>query len=246
VCDVSAATFSPLVVWHDVECGGYAADLPLWRELAAAQPGPVLDVGAGTGRVALDLARAGHAVTALDREAELLEALRARARAAGVHVETVVADAAGFAVNRRFGLVIVPMQTIQLLPARAGFLASARRALTPGGLLAVAITVALEDFGELPDELLPHPDVGSAGGWRFASQPTAVRALPDATRIERVRRAVAPDGGVTEEDDAIELARLTVAQLEAEGRAAGFAPEPARHIDPTADHVGAEVVLLRA
>ena len=72
---MSAATFSPLVAWHDVECGGYRADLPLWRELARAEAGPVLDVGAGTGRVALDLARAGHSVTALDREPELLDAL---------------------------------------------------------------------------------------------------------------------------------------------------------------------------
>jgi SAM-dependent methyltransferase len=243
---VSAATFSPLVVWHDVECGAYDADLPLWRELAAGEQGPVLDVGAGTGRVALDLARAGHDVTGLDREPELLDALTARARAAGLAVETVVADASGFELARGFGLVIVPMQTIQLLPERAGFLASARRALVPGGLLAAAITVALEDFGELPEDLLPHPDVGSAAGWRFASQPTAVRALPAATRIERVRRAFAPDGGVTEEADAIELARLPVEQLEAEARAAGFAPAPARHIDATADHVGAEVVLLRA
>jgi len=243
---MSAATFSPLVVWHDVECGGYRADLPLWHELAAAANGPVLDVGAGTGRVALELARAGHAVTALDREPELLAALAERAGAAGLRIETVVADAAGFAVDRRFALAIVPMQTLQLLRERAGFLASARRALLRGGLLAAAITGGLEGFGDLPEDLLPHPDVGAAGGWRFASQPVAVRALPDATRIERVRRAFAPDGGVSVEDDAIELAHLTVAELEAEGRAAGFAPEPARAIVQTEDHVGAEVVLLRA
>ena len=29
------------IMWHDVECGGYAEDLPLWRELAAAEAGPV-------------------------------------------------------------------------------------------------------------------------------------------------------------------------------------------------------------
>ena len=240
----AAATFSPLVVWHDVECASYRADLPLWRELAAAEAGPVLDVGAGTGRVALDLARAGHDVTALDREPELLDALAARA--AGLTVETVVADAADIALERQFELVIVPMQTIQLLPRRAGFLAAARAHLRPGGLLAAAITGALEDFGDLEDELLPDPDVGAAAGWRFESQPTAVRALADVTRIERVRRSIAPDGGITEEDDAIELAHLTVAQLEDEGRAAGFAPEPARRIAATAEHVGAEVVLLRA
>ena len=37
------------MVWHDVECGGYDADLTLWRELAREAGGPVLDVGAGTG-----------------------------------------------------------------------------------------------------------------------------------------------------------------------------------------------------
>ena len=116
-------SFSPLVVWHDVECGGYAADLPLWRELAAAEGGPVLDVGAGTGRVALDLARAGHAVVALDREPELLAALRERA--GGLGVRTVAADAAGFALGAAFPLIIVPMQTIQLLPGAAARAAAA-------------------------------------------------------------------------------------------------------------------------
>ena len=47
----------------------------------SAEAGPVLDVGAGAGRVALDLARAGHDVTALDLDAELLaELARARPR----------------------------------------------------------------------------------------------------------------------------------------------------------------------
>ena len=239
-----STAFSALVVWHDVECGGYAADLPLWRELARAESGPVLDVGAGAGRVALELGRAGHRVTALDREPELLDVLRRRAD--GLPVEPVVADANGFSLQRRIGLVLAPMQTIQLLPDRDGFLASARRALAPGGLLAAAITTALEDFGELPEPLLPAPDVGADAGWRFASQPTAVRTLPTATRIERVRRAFGPRGAVSEEKDAIELAHLTVEQLEAEGRAAGFRAEPARRIEATADHVGAEVVLLRA
>ena len=68
------------VMWHDVECGTYTADLPLWRRLARDSGGPTLDVGAGTGRVALDLARAGERVTALDLDAELLAELARRAR----------------------------------------------------------------------------------------------------------------------------------------------------------------------
>lgn len=234
-------TFSPLVVWHDVECGHYHADLALWDELAAREPGPVLDVGAGTGRVSLTLAALGHDVTALDREPVLLDALAARP--GGDRVQTVVADARDFALDRRFGLILVPMQTIQLLAGRAGFFAAARAHLAGGGLLALAIAAALEDFGEL--EELPDPDVGSHGPWWFASQPTAVRALAAATRIERLRTTVAPDGAVTKEQDVIDLVNVTAAQLETEGRAAGFTPETVRVIPETDEYVGAEVVLLR-
>jgi len=236
------------VMWHDVECGTYAADLPLWRGLAREAVGPVLEVGAGTGRVALRLARDGHAVTALDRDADLLAALAGRAEQAQLAVETVVADAAGFDLaGRGFALVAVPMQTIQLLPdaqARAGFFASARRALAPGGVAALALAEAPKPFAA-PGEL-PLPDVGERDGWRFVSQPVAIRLGEAAWRIERVRRLVAPDGSRTAEDDMVELAALTADCLAAEGAACGLRPEPARHVDQTDDHVGSEVVVLRA
>jgi SAM-dependent methyltransferase len=236
------------VDWHDVECGAYRADLPLWRELARAEGGAVLDVGAGTGRVALDLARRGHDVTALDRDPELLAALRERAGLAGLSVPTVVADAAGFDLaGRRFGLVAVPMQTIQLLgdaPARAGFLASARRHLVPGGLVALAIAEDLEVFEDAAAEL-PLPDVGERDGWRFSSHPVAVRERGAHVRLERIRQTIAPDGTRSAEADAIELARLSAAGLAAEGQAAGLRPEPARTIPATDAHLGARVVLLR-
>ena len=236
-------SWSPQVVWHDVECGRYDADLPLWRELAAAEGSPVLDVGAGTGRVALDLARGGFPVVALDREPELLAALEERAD--GLDVRTVAADAGSFALGAAFPLIIVPMQTIQLLPERAGFFAAAAAHLAPGGLLAIAITEAIEDF-DAGDGFLPTPDVAVVGTYRFASQPTAVRALPAATRIERVRRTFGPDGLAAQEDDVIELAHVSVGLIEDEGRAAGLVTEPGRTIDATAEHVGSEVVLLRA
>ena len=67
------------VIWHDLECGGYAADLPFWRALARRHGGPVLDVGAGTGRVALVLARDGLAVIALEHDRVLADELARRA-----------------------------------------------------------------------------------------------------------------------------------------------------------------------
>src|SRR6185312_13863028 len=104
------------VVWHDVECGSYVEDLPLWRSLAAEYGDPVLDVGAGTGRVTLDLARSGYRVTALDRDPALLAALTDRALGRNPNivtvssqVATVVADAREFDLGERFPLIIVPM-----------------------------------------------------------------------------------------------------------------------------------------
>jgi SAM-dependent methyltransferase len=227
-------------IWHDIECGAYAADLPLWEELAAG--GTVLDVGAGTGRVALRLAHAGCAVTALDVDAGLLAVLAARARAAGLDIRTVVADAAAFELDARFALVAVPMQTIQLLPgadARTSFFASARRVLAPDGVVALAIAAELETF---EGDFLPPPDVGESDGTRYESQPTAVRSVPGGTRIERLRRVIPPG---TAEQDVIVLAAVTAESLTAEAESAGLHLHEVRTIAPTPDHVGSEVVLLR-
>ena len=224
----------PAVIWHEIECHAYAADLPLWRELAAAERGPVLDVGAGTGRVALDLAAAGHEVVALDLDPVLLAEIEG--------VETVAADAQSFALGRAFGLILVPMQTIQLLEDRAAFLRCARAHLSPGGLLAVAIADAMEAFDPTSPGL-PEPDVAELDGWRFSSQPVALREHDEVMLIDRVRTTWSPDGRRASEADRIALARLDAPTLERE--AEGFTPEPRRTIAPTDDHVGSTVVMLR-
>jgi SAM-dependent methyltransferase len=240
-----------VVVWHDVECGSYAEDLPLWRALAAdpARPdGAVLDVGAGTGRVALELARHGHDVVAVDRDERLLAALRERAGAGGLTVRTVCADARALALEgQQFGLIVVPMQTIQLLggaEARAAFLRAARAHLAPGGLLACAIADALEAFDELHDEP-PLPDLGEVAGVLYASRPVALRDEGTRVAIERIRETVDGDGARTADGDVVHLDRLDAAMLGREGAAAGLRPEPPRPVAQTAEHVGSTVVMLR-
>src|SRR3954447_8027807 len=144
-------------LWHNLECGAYCADLPLWRALVAETGGPVLDVGAGTGRVTLDLASRGGGGVAVDVDAALLDALEHRAT--GLSVETVVADARQLTIGRRFSLVIVPMQTLQLLGGargRAAFLSRALTHLERGGLLAAALADAVDCFDEDHD-LSPPP-----------------------------------------------------------------------------------------
>jgi SAM-dependent methyltransferase len=247
------------VLWHDLECGRYAQDLPLWRELAAEcapdhPPLPaisVLDLGAGSGRVSLELARAGHDVTALDRDPLLLAALRERASAEGLTVPTIEADARDFATalaDRTYALVLAPMQTIQLLggpDGRAGMLRSARTCLQPGGLLACALADALEGFDAEHTEP-PLPDVLEQDGWVFASQPVAVRPDDDGTTLERIRQTVSPTGARTADGDVIRLDKLDGDTLEAEGVALGFHAAGRRFVEMTDEHVGSEVVLLAA
>ena len=235
------------VIWHDVECGAYVEDLALWRSLAAEHGDPVLDVGAGTGRVSLVLAREGYRVTALDLDPALLDALARRA--SGVDVTTVLADARDFDLAERFPLIIVPMQTIQLLGGPGGrgrFLACARRHLLPGGVLAVAIAEML-DLYEVVDGLpAPLPDLREEDGVVYSSQPIAVRADHDGFVLERRRETVTPSGERIVEDNLIRLDRLTATRLEREGAAAGFTAAARERVPATDDYSGSEVVVLRA
>jgi SAM-dependent methyltransferase len=242
-----ATTTSQAAIWHDVECGSYAADLPLWRELAEAARGPVLDIGAGTGRVAADLGSAGHSVIALERDRELLTALERRC--AALPVTPLLADARDFALARPTDLCIVPMQTVQLLGHSAGrraFLACARRALTEGGVLAIAITDPIEPYAPTDPSQLPVPDVLELAGTVYSSQPVAIRRAQCATVIERSRETVGPGGEHARVTDLVSIEDLDPAGLAAEGVTAGFEPLAPRAIPATADHVGSTVVMLRA
>jgi len=234
------------VIWHEIECGSYHEDLELWRELASAQSGPVLDAGAGSGRVALDLARQGHDVVALDRDPVLLAELRRRA--GPLAIEAVVADARSFHLaGRRFGLILAPMQLVQLLGGPAGrgdFLRAAAAHLRAGGLVACAVSDSIDAF-DADDVLLPRPDVAVLDGVRYCSQPIAVRDEGERVAIERLREITAVDGRRCAAADVIHLDRIAVEALEAEGRAAGLAPATAREIEQTEDHVGSTVVMLR-
>lgn len=232
------------VIWHDVECGSYTEDLELWRALASQADGRVLDVGAGTGRVALDLAAHGIDVTALDSEPALLAALTDRATAAALSVPTLAADARAFATDARFALIIVPMQTIQLLggaDGRAAFLRTARAHLTEDGAVAIALADALESF-EAETDGLPEPDVTTVDGITYTSLPLAVVDEGDHAAIHRLRQR---SDGAPEEHDVIRLARVSPGELAEEASTRGLAAEEARRIPATDVYVGSTVVILR-
>jgi SAM-dependent methyltransferase len=233
-------------LWHYLECGAYEQDLPLWRALAAETGGAVLDVGAGTGRVSVELASRGVAVVALDADAALLEALDDRA--AGLPVETVVADARDFALSRRFSLVLVPMQTLQLLGGRSGraaFLRCALDHLHPGGLLAAALADAMDCFDEEHD-MPPPPDECEVAGVRYASRLLAVVEEDGRAAIHRRREIVGPGDRHESADAVVRLDRVTAREVADEAAELGFLVEPVRYVPETEEYLGSTVVILRA
>ncbi len=241
------------VVWHDLECGAYRADLSLWRTLAdragdGDRPARVLDVGAGTGRVSLDLARAGHDVTALELDPELLGALRERA--GDLPVQAVGADARSFELDRRdFDLCLVPMQTLQLLRGsseRVAFMRCARAHLRAGGLLACAIVLELDAFDCAAGDTGPAPETVRTGETIFSTRATRVSVLETVVVIERKRAISRPDVEPEIEHNLVELDRVSVLELEREAIATGLQSATHREIAPTDDHVGSTVVMFRA
>jgi SAM-dependent methyltransferase len=230
------------VIWHDVECGAYAADLPLWEELAESCGGPVLELGCGTGRVALHLARRGHEVVGLDSDAELLAVLAERG--AGLPVSTLEADARSFELESPAALALAPTHLLQLLAGageRAESLRCIAAALRPGGLLAVSI---IEELPEPDGAPPPLPDVREVGGWVYSSLATEVAVGPGELRVRRLRQTVSPGGSLSEEPNEVRIATFAAATLEAEAAATGLVPAGRHEIPPTDLHVGSLVVLM--
>ena len=147
-----AAADSEALIWHDVECGAYEADLPLWAELAAAAPGAVLELGCGTGRVAIPLAQDGHDVVGLDRSEAMLARAERHARREGVTLRLVEGDMRSFSFSEAFALIAIPFNTFLMLEPeeRWACLARVREHLAETGLLAV------DCFQPDPEHIVGH------------------------------------------------------------------------------------------
>lgn len=143
----------------------YTEDLAFWRAAAARLGGPVLDLGAAAGRVAIPLARDGVEVWALDRSpamlAELGRRLAREPEAVAARVRPVTGDLARIDIPHRFRLVMVAMNTLQVLtePAdRVSCMAGVRRHMDDGGEF--VFDVALPDVAEIVESMGVERDGG--------------------------------------------------------------------------------------
>jgi SAM-dependent methyltransferase len=114
------------------------SDVRFYGELARSGGGPVLELGCGTGRVLLEIARDGFPCTGLDASAHMLARLRQKSTFPNlrlVHAPMQRFDLPG----ERFGLIFAAFRAFQHLYTvedQLACLACVRRHLAPGGRLA--------------------------------------------------------------------------------------------------------------
>jgi SAM-dependent methyltransferase len=75
--------YAPFYDWENARTLG-RRDVPFWRNLAIHVGGPVLELGCGTGRIALPLGRAGVTLVGIDRSEAMLARARARVKRSGM------------------------------------------------------------------------------------------------------------------------------------------------------------------
>jgi len=129
-------------------------DVAFWRRLAAAADGRILELGCGTGRIAVPIAKDGITLTGVDRSLPMLDRARRRAARAGVgsHLRLARADIRQLPFrDRRFALVMAPYGILQSLVRErdlAAALASVHRVLARGGRFGIDLVPDLPEWAE--------------------------------------------------------------------------------------------------
>ena len=158
-----AATAAALARLYDLDLQADPGDLDLYLALADRADGLVLELAAGSGRLAVPLALAGHGVTAVDVDPAMLDRGRTRAAASGVSPDRlafVEADLLGLQLPDagRYALAFIALNSIMLLATRDAQRAAFRTLAThlaPGGLAIVdAWLPDAEDLGRFDGRVM--------------------------------------------------------------------------------------------
>ncbi len=157
--------YDSLAELYDLQYADYRDDLAFYTRLADDYGGPVLELGAGTGRVSAALARAGHEVAALEPSSAMMERGKRRLEEMGLtNVTYHQGDMRSARLGRTFPLVIAPFNTLMHLYTLAdqdAALRTVREHLAPGGRF--AFDLYTPNFGEL-NVLRLEPEWAHVGG----------------------------------------------------------------------------------
>jgi SAM-dependent methyltransferase len=144
-------------------------DIPYWSRLAKAQGGPVLELGCGTGRVLVSLARAGYQTYGLDNDLDMLSYLQENLPPDLKPPPRIFqADMSAFRLAARFRLIFLPCNTLSTLTeqARKSTFSNAVRHMDKEGLFSFSIPnpsllTRLPEQGESElEELFEYPGDG--------------------------------------------------------------------------------------
>jgi SAM-dependent methyltransferase len=129
-------------------------DVAFWRRLVAREAAPTLELGCGTGRLLIPMARTGVPVTGIDRSVPMLDRAIARARRLPRDVRPGVVRGDIRALpfrSKTFGVVMAPYGLLQSLVRPADLtrmLDETARVLSPGGVLGVDLVPDLPKWAE--------------------------------------------------------------------------------------------------
>ena len=159
--------YAPFYDWENTRTVA-RQDVEFWTRLAIAQPGRVLELGCGTGRLTVPLARAGAAIVGVDRSAPMLQRGRRRLRRARLtHAQLVRGDirVLPFRARPGFTLVMAPYGMLQSLTRERDLqdtLASVARVLRKGGVLGVDLVPDLPRWAEYQRRVSLHGKKGKS------------------------------------------------------------------------------------
>jgi SAM-dependent methyltransferase len=110
--DSGVSAYDKIARVYDPWSRSVVEDVPFYVEEAVRSGGPVLELGVGTGRIAVPIAASGIRVVGVDLSAGMLEVARERAALAGVEVDLRQGDMRDPPVDETFPLVICPFRSL--------------------------------------------------------------------------------------------------------------------------------------
>jgi len=169
----SPSPYDAIARLYDPWSRSVTEDVPFYVEEAkAAGEGPVVELGVGTGRIAVPIAAAGIRVIGVDDSEGMLEVCREQAELAGVGdlVDLRVGDLRSPPVDERVDLVLCPFRAFLHLPddgERLRALRAARELLVPGGRLVFDVFMpSPADISETHGRWLERePDIFELASW---------------------------------------------------------------------------------
>jgi SAM-dependent methyltransferase len=169
--------YDPIARLYDPWSASVIEDISFYVEEALASGGPVVELGVGTGRIAIPTTMAGVHVIGVDSSAGMLAVCEERAREAGVgdRLELRLGDLRRPPVEERVPLVTCPFRAYLHLDRdeeRVDALRAALRLLRPGGRLIFDVFApSLEDVEETNGRWIERePGIDERADWDLETQ----------------------------------------------------------------------------